>query len=1101
MILSSMIMRLLLWLLIISGTIIIISTTTTTTATATATANDDELPLLDESVNELATDTDHHHLTLCPDVCHCHGFTVDCSQRSLTSLPKHIPLTVRELRLEQNMIRELPAKAFSPFKQLVSLDLSKNNITTLSSDTFSGLKVLQTLFLFGNQISELPDGVFNGLSSLSILLLNANRLSCIKNDSFTDLSNLNLLSLYDNNIEYLPDGIFDSLNNIKTLHLGRNPFICDCNLKWLARYLEARPTLETSEARCESPKRAVRKRIQQLSPDRFRCHEPDEWRTCPCSSASVVRCSRHRLKVMPRYMDPLSTELYMDVNDIGRVSPHVNQLSQLTRLDLSNNQISLLEDNIFGNLSELQTLILSYNKLQCIQSGAFRGLKKLRVLSLHGNDISMLPEGSFMDLISISHVAMGANPLYCDCNLRWLAKWIQRDFIEGGIARCHEPRAMRDKLIMSAPASHFLCAEDPDPQILAKCDSCYSFPCANGASCQARPLRAYTCQCAPGFYGDHCEYKIDACFGQPCENQGTCKVMEAGRFNCHCSPGFDGDRCQHNIDDCLANKCENNGTCIDQIDSYRCHCQPGYSGDYCETKIQFCSAAGTSSGHHQQQQQPCKNGGHCVDHRSHYQCLCQPGYAGQNCTDNVDDCGRDHMCQNGATCVDGLNAYRCDCPVGFSGKYCELEPMVEMYPQQTSPCQQHDCTKYGVCFQPISGSSDYVCKCTAGYTGRRCEQLSAVTFRQPDSYLELDSVSKSILPMLNLTFRLATQRESGVVLYLVGTDSQHMAVELFRGRLRISLDVGNYPVSTMFSYSTVNDGRWHHVELVLVKKNITMRVDGGPGRTIVNEGTREHLDVKQQPLFIGGIPADVAAIAVKNWHLWNQSSLEGCMREIYINGLAPDLNSARRQHHIQTGGGSGGGSCPSFDDHLTHLASGHHHNPYGYIDDSSTSASTAAAAASATATSSKVCANNQCQNGKCVPKLSSKRGDKAHYQCKCHPGWTGQYCDEEKSMGTVAAAAAAAALSGSGTGSCQKSVKRDYLYDEESGCRSTKKLKLAHCTGTCSSSTGAGGGDGNCCKPLKSKHRTVRMACSDGSKYTKDVEIVRKCGCSSGRKC
>lgn len=151
---------------------------------------------------------------------------------------------------------------------------------------------------------------------------------------------------------------------------------------------------------------------------------------CTCTG-SVVRCSRQKLRAFPRYIQPVTSELYLDVNDISSIPLEVNQLKDLTRLDLSNNQISILENNIFANLSELQTLILSYNKLQCIQPEAFRGLKKLRVLSLHGNDISMIPDGSFVDLVSISHIAMGANPLYCDCNLRWLAEWIQKDFVEG----------------------------------------------------------------------------------------------------------------------------------------------------------------------------------------------------------------------------------------------------------------------------------------------------------------------------------------------------------------------------------------------------------------------------------------------------------------------------------------------------------------------------------------------------------------------------------------------------------------------------------------------------------------------------------------------
>ena len=151
---------------------------------------------------------------------------------------------------------------------------------------------------------------------------------------------------------------------------------------------------------------------------------------CLCTG-NAVRCSRQKLKSVPKHIQITTTELYLDVNDIAIISPEVNQLRDLTRLDLSNNQISILPNNIFSNLSELQTLILSYNKLQCIEEKAFFGLTKLRVLSLHGNDISMIPDNAFKDLISISHIAMGANPLYCDCNLKWLAQWIQKDYVEG----------------------------------------------------------------------------------------------------------------------------------------------------------------------------------------------------------------------------------------------------------------------------------------------------------------------------------------------------------------------------------------------------------------------------------------------------------------------------------------------------------------------------------------------------------------------------------------------------------------------------------------------------------------------------------------------
>ena len=56
--------------------------------------------------------------------------------------------------------------------------------------------------------------------------------------------------------------------------------------------------------------------------------------------------------------------------------------------------------------------------------------------------------------------------------------------------------------------------------------------------------------------------------------------------------------------------------------------------------------------------------------------------------------------------------------------------------------------------------------------------------------------------------------------------------------LQVSLNVGNPPASTMFSYAVLNDDRQHAVELLLDGKNLTMRVDGGLARSLINLGSK-----------------------------------------------------------------------------------------------------------------------------------------------------------------------------------------------------------------------------------------------------------------------
>ncbi|XP_057665442.1 protein slit isoform X5 [Diorhabda carinulata] len=1172
----------------------------------------------------------------CPHPCRCADGIVDCRQKGLTKVPDHLPDSITELRFEQNEITEIPPKAFVVHKRLRRIDLSNNKISKIAPDAFQGLKALSSLVLYGNKIKDLPAGVFQGLVSLQLLLLNANEISCIRKNTFRDLHSLSLLSLYDNNIQSLANGSFDSLRSIQTLHLARNPFICDCNLKWLAEYLHKNP-IETSGARCETPKRMQRRRIESLKDEKFKCKGQEEFRTkfageclidnacpsgcscdgtvvdcsgrelkeiprdiplyttelllhdndlgriksdglfgtlpnlikldlrrnqitgieensfegaskiselllsenklleihnkmflglhnlkvlslnnnqitcvmpgsfdflqslhtlnlvqnpfmcnchlawfsdwlknkglsgspprcagpdrvkevlirelpktefkclsesdqgclgenyCPpmCScTGTVVRCSRANLKEIPRGIPPETSELYLDFNEIDRIQgDRIKHLKSLTRLDLSNNKIAMLSNDTFTNLSKLSTLIISYNKLQCIQRDSLQGLLSLRILSLHGNQISLIPEGTFANLKSISHIALGANPLYCDCSLKWLSDWVKVDYVEPGIAHCAEPPAMKDKSILSTPSSSFVCKGKVSNDILAKCDACYTFPCQNEGKCVTLSEGDFQCKCAPGYHGKKCEFMIDACYDNPCRNDGSCKVLEEGRFSCQCLPGFTGMRCEHNIDDCINNKCENNATCVDGIAGYRCKCPAGFMGDYCERKIPFCT----------EQYNPCKNNGRCVDHDYYYTCECLPGFKGENCTINIDDC-ENHMCQNGGTCVDGVNEYFCKCTGEYSGKLCEITPLVAMMYPQTSPCQHHDCV-HGVCFQP-SGTNDYLCKCAPGYSGKRCEYLTSLSFIHNTSYVELEPLRTK--PEANVTIIFATKKENGVLMY--DGHQEHLAVELFNGRIRVSYDIGNYPVSTMYSFETVSDGEYHVAELIAIKKNFTLRVDRGLARSIINEGSKEYLRLST-PMYLGGIPPEAGQEAFTQWHLRNLTSFHGCMKEVWINHKPVDFGNAQTQQKVQPGCGiiNQDREEDEQEDEMDEMIE----EPANPPDP---------------------CLANHCKHdSKCVP---TKNGE---YACKCRPGFKGKYCEQGEEESAT----------------CRKEQVREHYT--EHGCRSRKPLKMAKCVGSCGTS---------CCHARKSKRRKVRLICNDGTRYTKDIDIVRKCACT--KKC
>ena len=76
------------------------------------------------------------------------------------------------------------------------------------------------------------------------------------------------------------------------------------------------------------------------------------------------------------------------------------------------------------------------------------------------------------------------------------------------------------------------------------------------------------------------------------------------------------------------------------------------------------------------------------------------------------------------------------------------------------------------------------------------------------------------------------------------------------------------------SYALLNDDKPHAVELLLEGRNLTMRIDGGLSRSLINNGPKEKLSVARST-FLGGLPRDAGESAIGQWHLRNSTSLKG----------------------------------------------------------------------------------------------------------------------------------------------------------------------------------------------------------------------------------
>ena len=260
------------------------------------------------------------------------------------------------LRLNGNRFTELPEDLFSGLSNLEFLRLSSNQLTELPAGLFAGLSKLGELRLGANDLEALPEDVFAGLSQLRFLGLSQNELSGISVDEFAGLSQLQILLLTENELSELSVGTFAGLTGLRELHLGANPY-------------ETLPT------------------------DLF-------------SGLTGLE----RLYLYGGQFTSLPDGIFADLSNLVILDLHRNRLSELppgifrglSRLQslyIPNNELTTLPEAVFSDLTALQYLLLGDNQLSSLPDGIFSGLTSLETLELEGNRVDPLPLGLTLEKV------------------------------------------------------------------------------------------------------------------------------------------------------------------------------------------------------------------------------------------------------------------------------------------------------------------------------------------------------------------------------------------------------------------------------------------------------------------------------------------------------------------------------------------------------------------------------------------------------------------------------------------------------------------------------------------------------------------------------
>lgn len=325
----------------------------------------------------------------------------DCSHLKLKVIPPDLPINISVLNLSHNQLTALPSANLSRYNQLTQLFAGFNVISKLEPELCETLSLLQVLSLEHNELHRLGETYFRFCGNLTELRLDSNRIPEIKGDIFKDLKNLRKLDVSHNNLPSAKLGSLQQLQNLQELRLAFNKinqatkedfgFLTNTSLGILD--LSSNP-------------------LQKFLPGCFH------------AIGNLHTLTLENLLMSPDLTETLCSELsgtgirtlMLRNSQISRISNTTFrglQKTNLTVLDLSKNDLSVIENYAFATLPHLEYLSLEENPIAHLTPQTFSGLSNVTFLNLRksfgGAKHSKIEDFSFQPLMQLENLIMDDN--------------------------------------------------------------------------------------------------------------------------------------------------------------------------------------------------------------------------------------------------------------------------------------------------------------------------------------------------------------------------------------------------------------------------------------------------------------------------------------------------------------------------------------------------------------------------------------------------------------------------------------------------------------------------------------------------------------------
>uniref|UniRef100_A0A4W5LL10 TIR domain-containing protein n=1 Tax=Hucho hucho TaxID=62062 RepID=A0A4W5LL10_9TELE len=358
---------------------------------------------------------------------------------------------LNQLTIDDNLISNIEDFAFLGLTNLVSLDITRNNITQLHANTFFGLQLTQ-LTLRLNNLQIIFAKQFSCLVKLQCLDLTQNLISNIENFAFLGLTNLESLNITSNKITKIHANTFFGLHSLTWLDLRNNPLIHSIEEMSFTHLTSLRQVfLEQAHNLLTEPVIKLNltlifggilsqlthlyissgmRPMQLIIGSNITSKQNLSLQLKGQTSVTNLNADAEEFlcgsEFMGKYFTSVETFDYRSKLSAKSVDlTSINQLIHLRKLTLR--QVDLLIQHsaniIFHNLTKLEVLELDNCRIYSLEGSLTKDFKSLKTLYLRIENIYNVFYSFTEPLSSLKYLTFDNLQMFCSCDNAWLITW------------------------------------------------------------------------------------------------------------------------------------------------------------------------------------------------------------------------------------------------------------------------------------------------------------------------------------------------------------------------------------------------------------------------------------------------------------------------------------------------------------------------------------------------------------------------------------------------------------------------------------------------------------------------------------------------------